>query len=133
MRQPHERRLGLRPVPEVQRQRHQRPQVRVVRLKRALSDLQQDEKSTWDRIKNLPEKDQALEWRKLSSQRDHVLYLAACLGDFTTPVGAPLLCEMAQSERSPDVKGWTLRRRRAVWALAVVPEEPGREGDGSFV
>src|SRR5947209_10638837 len=94
----------------------------AVRLKRALGDLQQDEKTTWERIKSLPEKDQALEWRKLSAQRDHVLYLAACLGDFTIPVGAPLLCEMAVGDRSADVKGWTLRRRRAVWALANLGE-----------
>jgi hypothetical protein len=100
----------------------------AVRLKRALSDLQQDEKTTWERIKNLPEKDQALEWRKLSAQRDHVMYLAACLGDFTVPVGAPLLCELAVSDRSADVKGWTLRRRRAVWALANLGENRKRFG-----
>ena len=98
----------------------------AVRLKRAWSDLRQDEKTTWERIKDLPEKEQAPEWRKLSSQRNHVLYLTACLGDFTVPVGAPLLGELATAERSPDRKGWTLRRRRAVWALANLGENRKR-------
>jgi hypothetical protein len=98
----------------------------AVRLKQALDDLQQDEKTTWERIKTLREEDQAKEWRKLSSQRNHVLYLTACLGDFTIPVGAPVLCEIAEGERTPDVKGWTLRRRRAVWALANLGENRKR-------
>ena len=100
----------------------------AVRLKRALDDLQQDEKTTWERIKNLSESEQALKWRKLASQRDYVLYLTACLGDFTVPVGAPILCEIAQEERSPDVKEWTLRRQRAVWALANLGENRKRFG-----
>jgi hypothetical protein len=98
----------------------------ATRLKRALDDLEIDEKTTWERIKNLSEKDQALEWRKLSAQRNHVLYLTACLGDFTIPVGAPLLSEMALRPRSPDVKGWTLQRRRVVWALANLGENRKR-------
>jgi hypothetical protein len=101
----------------------------AVRLKRAWNDLRQDEKTVWERIKDLPEKEQAQEWRKLSSQRNHVLYLTACLGDFTVPVGAPLLGELATAERSSDLKGWTLRRRRAVWALANLGENRKRFGE----
>jgi hypothetical protein len=57
-------------------------------------------------------------WRKLGNPRNHVLYLTACLGDFTVPVGVPLLSELALKDTGAEVKGLTLRRRRAVWALA---------------
>jgi hypothetical protein len=100
----------------------------AVRLRQALDDLQEDEKTTWERIKTLSESEQALKWRKLAPQRDYVLYLTACLGDFTVPVGAPILCEIAQEERSPDVKEWTLRRQRAVWALGNLGENCKRYG-----
>jgi hypothetical protein len=57
-------------------------------------------------------------WRKLANPRNHLLYLTACMGDFTIPVGAPVLSELALKDRGAEVKGLTLRRRRAVWALA---------------
>jgi hypothetical protein len=57
-------------------------------------------------------------WRKLANPRNHLLYLTACMGDFTIPVGAPVLSELALKDRGAEVKGVTLRRRRAVWALA---------------
>jgi hypothetical protein len=57
-------------------------------------------------------------WRKLAPQRNFVEYLASALGDFYSPVGVPLLCEIIEREEAPDAKGNTMRRRRAIWALS---------------
>jgi hypothetical protein len=92
------------------------------RLRRAHTELDQAEKATAERVATLPPEEQAAAWRGLSAQRNHVLYLTACLGDFTVPVGVPLLSEMALKEKGPDMKSNALRRRRAVWALANVGE-----------
>jgi hypothetical protein len=56
--------------------------------------------------------------KKLIAQRNYVQYLGACLGNFTVPVGAPLLIELARNGRGQDVKLRALVRRQAVWALA---------------
>src|SRR5262245_50188164 len=37
-------------------------------------------------------------------QRSHIQYLAACLGNLSTPVGAPVLCDMAKSDYGGDEK-----------------------------
>jgi hypothetical protein len=87
------------------------------RLEAALNGLDDDEKSIAERIKNLPAADQERMWRKLAPQRHHAEYLAAALGDFVVPVGAPLLCRMALHDTNLDLKGNTLQRRKAVWAL----------------
>ena len=92
------------------------------RLRRALTELDQAEKATAERVATLPADEQAAAWRGLSAQRNHVLYLTACLGDFTVPLGVSVLSEMALKEKGPDVKGNALRRRRAVWALANLGE-----------
>jgi hypothetical protein len=93
------------------------------------ADLEKLEKAAEDRGEHLTQKEKdaywrtferqrdAL-WRKLANPRNHLLYLTACMGDFTIPVGAAVLSELALKDRGPDVKGVTLRRRRAVWALA---------------
>jgi hypothetical protein len=87
------------------------------RLHRALDELDAAEKATAERTQKLaqPEKDAA--WRSLRTQRDHATYLAACLGDFTIPVGVPVLHDMATQSAGPEIKGITLRRRGALWAL----------------
>jgi hypothetical protein len=69
-------------------------------------------------------------WRKLSQQRNHVLYLTAALGDFTVPAGAALLGEIALKDEAAEVKGLTLRRRRAVWALANLGDNFRRRYQG---
>ncbi len=113
----------------------------------AQEDLKRLEKAAEDRGQQLTQKDydafrrtfehqrDAL-WRKLANPRNHLLYLTACMGDFTIPVGAPVLSELALKDRGAEVKGVTLRRRRAVWALAnlgdnfkrrYLGQEPRRE------
>lgn len=94
------------------------------RLRAALDELNQQEQLHAARIAKLPQAEQDKEWQKLSSRRDFaehrdlVEYLAAALGDFYAPVGVPLLCEIINREEAPDVKGNTMRRRRAIWALS---------------
>jgi hypothetical protein len=100
------------------------------RLRRALDELRQAEKATAERVAPLPAAQQDAAWRGLAAQRNHVLYLAACLGDFAVPVGVPLLSDMALEPDGPDVKGSTLRRRRAVWALANLGENFKRRYQG---
>src|SRR5262245_11546793 len=99
------------------------------RLDRAVADLEKEEQETLQKVaaaekeaaargRPLTDGERASFWRKLANPRNHVLYLAATMGDFTVPVGAPLLSELALKDKGPDEKGVTLRRRRAVWALA---------------
>jgi hypothetical protein len=64
------------------------------------------------------EKERTAAGRKLAPQRNLALYLMSCLGDFTIPVGVPLLADEAMNDRGFEPKGLILKRRRAVWALA---------------
>jgi hypothetical protein len=57
-------------------------------------------------------------WRKIAAMRNHVSFLASALGDLHVPAGIPLLAELCLNEQSPDVKGNTLQRRKALWSLA---------------
>jgi HEAT repeat protein len=87
------------------------------RLQSALLDLEQRERDLAQDSK-LSEAEKLKAWNKLKPQRDYVLYLISSLGDFTVPVGAPLLCQIATKESAAATKENILRRRRAVWALA---------------
>ncbi len=86
--------------------------------KSAQEDLDRAEKERAERGEKLTQGQKDSVWRKLANPRNHVLYLTACLGDFTIPIGVPLLSDLALTDTGPDVKAVTLRRRRAVWALA---------------
>jgi hypothetical protein len=99
------------------------------RLDQALADVEKAEKETADKLekaeitaraggRQVTQAERDAAWRKLSGQRNHVLYLIACLGDFPMPVGVSPLSELALKDTGAEVKGLTLRRRRAVWALA---------------
>ena len=90
----------------------------VERLHAAFLELKQQEKSRSEHLAQLPEVERDKGWLKLQAQRDHVEYLASALGDFVVPVGAPILSDILSWEGSPDIKGNTMRRRRALWALA---------------
>jgi hypothetical protein len=92
------------------------------RLRAALTELDQAEQAAAPRVRGLSATDQELAWRKLRPQRDHVQFLAAALGDFTMAVGAPLLCEMALKDDSPDPNSNTHQRRKAIWALGNLGE-----------
>jgi HEAT repeat protein len=96
------------------------------RLDAALDDLEREEKITAERIKSLPAKERERSWTRLAPQRDYVQYLAAALGDFVVPVGASLLCRIAEYDASPDLVHNTLQRRKAVWALGNLGENRKR-------
>jgi hypothetical protein len=87
------------------------------RLRKALDEVAHLEKTTAERTAKLSQAEKDAGWRSLATQRNHLLYLAACLGDFTVPVGVPLLSDMALRDDGPDLKATTLRRRHAVWTL----------------
>jgi hypothetical protein len=88
------------------------------RLRDQRAELLQREQEIASRIAKLPAEEQDREWRRLAKRRDFVEYLASALGDFYVPVGVPLLCDIVNQEDSPDHKGNTMRRRRAIWALS---------------
>src|SRR5579883_1908380 len=92
------------------------------RLQTALEELYQKEAELHGRIKDWPEAKQETAWQTLRAPRDHVLFLAAALSDFHVPVGAPILCAIGAHKETFDLKGDTLRRRQAVWALAKLGE-----------
>lgn len=58
----------------------------------------------------------------LSVHENYLLYILACVSNLTTPVGVPQLKELAADNAStpPEVK--TVRRYRALWALAKLGE-----------
>jgi hypothetical protein len=87
------------------------------RLEAAFQELIKEEKEIAAQIATSKEKNPELAWRKLRGQRDYVSFLASAMGEFHTPVGAPVLCTIAKHDASPDLKGNTLQRRKAVWAL----------------
>jgi hypothetical protein len=88
------------------------------KLKSELAELERDEQAEYDRQKGLSEEASAAGWQRLDSRRKRVLFLLSVQGDFTIPTGVPLLSKIARKENGPEPKGLTLRRRRAVWALA---------------
>jgi hypothetical protein len=52
----------------------------------------------------------------------YILYLSACLGNVSIPVGAPVLTQMASKHTVGDSTADVRRRWRALWALANLGE-----------
>jgi hypothetical protein len=90
------------------------------RFSRALDELERAERYLQDA--GADPKDQAESRKTLVAQRNYVQYLAASLGNFSIPVGAPLLCDVAANGRGTDEKLRYTVRRGAVWALANLGE-----------
>lgn len=91
------------------------------RLRTALDELRNTERTTAEKAATLPSAEGELAWRKVTPLRNHASFLASALGDFHVPVGVPLLAEMCMhdlADQGPDVKGNTLQRRKAIWSLA---------------
>jgi hypothetical protein len=89
------------------------------RLARATVELEQAEKAYLDLDDSEANKRPRAEARKaLTAQRSYVQYLGASLGNFSVPVGAPLLVDLARNGRGRDEKLRYHVRRQAVWALA---------------
>lgn len=62
----------------------------------------------------------ARERKDLLARQAYVQYLIASLGNLMTPVGAPLLGDIAKKSGSRDPKTDALMRRQALWALAAL-------------
>ena len=92
------------------------------RLDTAFNDLLDEEAKIAAQIAKEKHQDPDLLWRKLRSQRDYVSFLASALGEFHVACGAPILCDILKNEKSPDVKGNTLQRRKALWSLMNLGE-----------
>jgi hypothetical protein len=90
------------------------------RLRQARDEGAAAEKVYADWAAGLSDADRAREEKKLEPGRTYVHFLAACLGNFMVPVGAPLLEEMAVQDTGLDPVGLAARRRQAVASLATL-------------
>jgi hypothetical protein len=88
------------------------------RLREAWQNLLSEEKVLAGRNSAPAAGEPDREREALEPERDHILYLSACLGNLTLPVGAPVLAEMAASQEGGDIMAVFQRRRQALWALA---------------
>jgi hypothetical protein len=102
------------------------------RLREALTDLKKEEDKAARKLAAGEFKYEEDAWQYLAPRRNYVVFLIACLGNMTVPVGAPLLGETAVSD--PDAgKGCeitrlriALQRRQAVLALAKLGDNRKR-------
>lgn len=92
------------------------------RLETARKELLDEEAKVAAEIAKSTDKNRDLPWRPLRQRRDYVSYLSSTLGEFHVPVGAPILCTIAKYDASPDLKGNTLQRRKAMWSLMNLGE-----------
>lgn len=58
----------------------------------------------------------------LQDERAFIEFLIACMGNFSIPVGVPILNDIAQKTDGADAATVALRRQLAVWALANVAD-----------
>ena len=82
-------------------------------LRQAVLDLERDEPSSTSNSTAAPplrDEDQNRRW--------YVQFLIASVGNLMTPVGGPVLAELARSGAGHDPKLNAMVRRQAVWALA---------------
>ena len=87
------------------------------RLRQALDSNLKEEKALVDRLGQSPQAERDRQINALEPQRNRLLYLSECLGDFMLPLGAPILSEMAVAQVGSDPKTVFERRRHALWAL----------------
>ena len=73
-----------------------------MRFANALRSLGKAEEAAAQQKRQLTQGERDAFWRKLSNQRNHVLYLISCMGDFIVPVGAPLLSEIAVKDTGAE-------------------------------
>lgn len=94
------------------------------RLKLALQNTAIEEKASQERLKQSSDPATlARETKALQANRDFVLYLSACLGSFSVPVGAPMLSELTLHTEGTDARTLTHWRRGTVWILAKLGEK----------
>ncbi len=96
------------------------------RFVKALDELDRLEKARAELPKNADKSDVAAASQSLLAQRNYVQYLEACIGNFSVPVAAPVLVELARNPRGLGEPNRLLARRQAVWALANLGEGTNR-------
>jgi hypothetical protein len=96
-------------------------------LKRALAELERAE-STPAAASTQSSEELARERKETLARRGYIQYLCASLGNLITPVGAPVLADLARKSPSRDPKTDALLRRQAVWALATLGDNLPRFG-----
>jgi hypothetical protein len=96
------------------------------RLRQALDSGQIAEQALAERLRQRSSLEMTGERDTLEAERNYLVYLGACLGNFSLPVGVPLLCEMATQDSGAPAETLALRRRQAVWALANLGENQRR-------
>jgi HEAT repeat protein len=99
------------------------------RLRRALDDMRKEEETTFKQTQGKSKADREAAWHVHAPLRRYALFLTACLGNMTVPVGAPYLCAEATNDQGSDPQWKALRRRRAVWALANLGNNMSRFKD----
>jgi hypothetical protein len=92
------------------------------RLQKALDECDRDERAFLEGKDKLSEADQKKQLKNLHAKQNYALYLMACLGNMSLPVGVPLLTKVAQKGNGLDETTISLFRRRAVWALVHLGE-----------
>jgi hypothetical protein len=86
-------------------------------LGKVLKDIDKSTLNTEEKAKR-QEQAALAAWHKLDADRKFVLFLTSCLGHFNIPVGVHELSTIAMKEKSAEIKGLSMRRTRAVFALA---------------
>ncbi len=92
------------------------------RLRQALQANAAEEKALSQQRQPQSKAQTGKESKTLEAGREYVLFLSACLGNFTVAVGAPLLTEMAVSQEGSDPKAVARQRWHAIWVLAMLGE-----------
>src|SRR5262245_10333511 len=97
------------------------------KLTKALDELERQEKAEASMpADDAHQSDRANAHKNLVAQRNYAQFLIACLGNFSVPVGAPLLADVVKNGRGSDEKLRSLVRRQAVLALASLGDSRKR-------
>lgn len=98
-------------------------------LRQAMKDNQQSERAYLDKVKTQPPSlsvsgtaEPAEAPKELRDERNFVEFLISCMGNFSVPVGVPLLNEIALNEDGADKEIVARRRQLAVWSLATAAD-----------
>jgi hypothetical protein len=94
----------------------------AARLDRARLGSAANEQSYAERLPHLTPEEAARQGKSLEGDRNYILYLAACLGNFMVPAGVGPLEDLAGQETGLEPRALMDRRRQAVWVLANLGE-----------
>jgi hypothetical protein len=107
----------------------------AIRLDNAVKDNEDAEKRLAERLakSTLPPAEEWKnikrdgEWKKIEERRNFITYLMGCSGNFTVPVGVPVLRKLAEQDSGLEPRGLAQRRWGALWALALQGEKLSKD------